>query len=333
MTTINLEKHLNEYKSSPTFQDFENVRTGFETRFNKFKYTLEERHRIYINRYSGDCRFDEWTEDEIFQRYSFCNVFRDFDRQTIWLKGMLKENADNKNLWLIPFVFRSINRGETLRHYNLSEDFDKDKFYQFLDDRVKSGKQVYNSAYTITGTPAQMKGKKRHEFTVYDSITSVLDNKDKILEILEKNPLSFAKVFKEMAALPLVGYGSFNLYQVILDLTYTKYLKSYQDGQDFCFVGPGAVKGLNIIFGRAENCKITESQAISDVQFLTMKLNENIDQSLFGETFEELDLKEFNLHIVEFWLCEFAKYYAYENGTNKRTRHFKCQWFQPEIED
>ena len=40
----------------------------------RFFYYINERHRIYLKREEGHSW--PWTDDEILQTYSFCNVFR-----------------------------------------------------------------------------------------------------------------------------------------------------------------------------------------------------------------------------------------------------------------
>lgn len=54
---------------------------------------------------------------------------------------------------------------------------------------------------------------------------------------------------------------------------------------------------------------------------LNKELNENIELNIFKEIFNEPEIREFNLHITEFWLCQFAKYCGYESRTKKRTRN------------
>ena len=61
---------------------------------------INERHAIYLKRFIGEPH--PWTDDEILQTYSFCNVYRELDKVTVWIRENWKEPyADHPNL---PFA-------------------------------------------------------------------------------------------------------------------------------------------------------------------------------------------------------------------------------------
>ena len=77
-----------------------------------FKY-INERHQIYCRRQAGIQA--PWTEDPIIKEFSFCNVFRELDSVTIWLRKNWKEPyADHPNLPFAMSVARQINWPDTL---------------------------------------------------------------------------------------------------------------------------------------------------------------------------------------------------------------------------
>ena len=45
---------------------------------------IDERHFIYLKRQDG--KTFPWTQDKILQTYSFCNVYRELDKVTIWIR-------------------------------------------------------------------------------------------------------------------------------------------------------------------------------------------------------------------------------------------------------
>src|SRR6266404_755739 len=60
---------------------------------------ITERHRIYLKRLAGDP--PPWTQDETLQRYRFCNVFRELDNVTGWLRENWRDPyAANEHLWI-----------------------------------------------------------------------------------------------------------------------------------------------------------------------------------------------------------------------------------------
>ncbi|HAT63685.1 MAG TPA: hypothetical protein DCS66_03655, partial [Flavobacteriaceae bacterium] len=69
---------------------------------------INERHSIYLKRQKRDPF--PWTEDEILQTFSFCNVFRELDTVTIWLRQNWREPyADHPNLPFAMSMARQIN--------------------------------------------------------------------------------------------------------------------------------------------------------------------------------------------------------------------------------
>jgi len=55
----------------------------------KFFNYLNERHIIYLRRQNG-VKYP-WTSDAILTEYSFCNVYRELDKVTEWLRVNWRE--------------------------------------------------------------------------------------------------------------------------------------------------------------------------------------------------------------------------------------------------
>jgi hypothetical protein len=74
-----------------------------------------------VSRSSGAARArklsqPQWTDDPILATYRFCNVRREDDRVTIWVRQNIREPfADHPNLWLMLCIARQINWPETLQ--------------------------------------------------------------------------------------------------------------------------------------------------------------------------------------------------------------------------
>jgi hypothetical protein len=55
---------------------------------------MRMRHDICLRKAHGDP--PPWTDDPVLQRYSFCNVYREFDRQTLWIDDNIRRpHADH----------------------------------------------------------------------------------------------------------------------------------------------------------------------------------------------------------------------------------------------
>src|SRR3990167_2039864 len=73
-----------------------------------------ERHRIYVRRFVNK---DEkpWTTDPILRSYRFCNVYRELDAVTIWLRQTWREpHAEDPMLWFAMVMARFLNNPESL---------------------------------------------------------------------------------------------------------------------------------------------------------------------------------------------------------------------------
>ena len=77
---------------------------------------ITERHRIYLAKAAGAP--PPWTRDRSLQTYRFCNVFRELDKVTVWLRERWREPfAKNEHLWIAMCLARQINWPETLERW------------------------------------------------------------------------------------------------------------------------------------------------------------------------------------------------------------------------
>src|SRR5437868_3600415 len=74
---------------------------------------VEERERIRVRKESGAP--PPWTDDAILATYRFCNVRRENDRVTVWVRENIRERfAEHPYLWLMLCIARQINWPDTL---------------------------------------------------------------------------------------------------------------------------------------------------------------------------------------------------------------------------
>src|SRR6185437_7328847 len=64
---------------------------------------IQERLSIWGKKTSGET--PPFTDDPILSTYRFCNIFREFDRQTIELHTFLKPLEGNLALWLLNMFY------------------------------------------------------------------------------------------------------------------------------------------------------------------------------------------------------------------------------------
>lgn len=273
-----------------------------QDQLDRFYSYINERHAIYIRRQAGVKPF--WTEDKILQTYSFCNVFRELDTVTIWLRENWKEPyADHPNLPFAMAVARQINWPDTLQEIGFPEHWNPDRVKAIMQGRMDRGEKVYTGAYMLTGTL----GGTKVEQTIDKILTPLYENQPEI------HPDSLQKTWSEY--LPYAGFSGFMAYEVVTDLRHTKYLGNARDIYTWANPGPGAKRGLNRINGR----ELTWSPNREPDRW-NREMKDLLDRSP-GYLQGHIDVLE--MRDIEHCLCEFDKYERVRLGQGKPRAKYK----------
>ena len=89
------------------------------------------------------------TADPILTKYRFCNIFREFDKQTIAFHTLLNPLRDNFPLWLINmFMCRMIARPETIERIGFLS-FNADQNQAWLNRLQNTPTPRYGNAYVF----------------------------------------------------------------------------------------------------------------------------------------------------------------------------------------
>jgi len=261
---------------------------------------INERHAIYLKRFIGEPH--PWTDDEILQTYSFCNVYRELDKVTVWIRENWKEPyADHPNLPFAMAMARQINWPDTLQELGFPEHWNPERIKAIMQGRMDRKEKVYTGAYMLTGTL----GGTKVEQTI-----------DKILTPLYENPPTIYKNSLEKTwaeYLPYAGFSGFMAYEVVTDLRHSKYLENAEDIMTWANAGPGAKRGLNRIHGRLLEQTIKPRQ-------LTIEMQELLDMAgdYIGSFLPDLEMRE-----IEHCLCEYDKYERVRLGEGRPRAKYK----------
>lgn len=89
--------------------------------FDELSQFIHERINIWKKKNEGrEGSREPYTTDPILSTYRFCNIFREFDRQTIEFHTLLNPLRDNFPLWLLNmFYCRMVARTETIKEVGL----------------------------------------------------------------------------------------------------------------------------------------------------------------------------------------------------------------------
>ncbi len=261
----------------------------------KYFGTARERHNIYLRR--DFSKIPPWTDNPIFQKYKFCNLFREHDKVTIWLRENWREPyADHPNLPFAMALARLINWPPTLEEIGFPQRWYPEKVLKVLQRRKAAGEKIYTGAYLLGSCPS---GMTRAEYLVND--------------VLSPLKLSLHSWFPNSSRLEFAwewfrsqrGIGDFLAYEIVSDLRHTKYLRDATDIMTWANAGPGALRGLTRLWGyqpktrQIDGYSFPKKNALEAMQTLLV---------MSREKRWKLNTPPWEMRDVEHHLCEWDKY-------------------------
>lgn len=264
-----------------------------------FNY-LNERHIIYLRRQNGVAY--PWTSDAILNEYSFCNVYRELDRVTEWIRVNWREPyADHPNLPFAMAMARQINWPDTLQELGFPEHWNPERLKAIMQGRMNRKEKVYTGAYMLTGTL----GGTKIEQTIDKILTPLYNNHPPMIEdSLEETWQGYLKH---------AGFSGFMAYEVVTDLRHTKWLENAKDIMTWANPGPGAQRGLNRIHHRDLNKTIKKEQ-------LNSEMKELLD---YSPDYLQGHMLPLEMRDIEHCLCEFDKYERTRLGEGRPRAKYK----------
>jgi len=262
----------------------------------KFFYWINERHLIYAKRRAGDAA--PWTEDKILQTYKFTNVFREYDRTTLWMrKHWTNPNHDSPAEEIIfnCCLFRMFGTMEFAEQHGWTKKWNPNYAKALARNRLNSGKKVFTGAYIITNQGL----KDPKEQVVVDLFLNPLWENRKYLADMARETNSLQAMHGVLGQFRGWGGGGFMAYEVITDLNHTPVLALAKDRMKWANAGPGAKRGLNRIHGRDLNsikARDWNAEMYELLQRSAEYLGNHVPQA------------EFDMRSIEHSLCEWDKY-------------------------
>lgn len=287
----------------------ENVARSIE-RVTPLVNWITERHAIYNRRAEGKPK--PWSTDPIFQNWRFCNVFRELDTVTIWIRKHIREPfAEHEFLWFMLCIARYINRPSTLEYlmaqgaWPSNPDFEPEMLTKALDRWKAYGETVYTGAYMIRAESNPNKSwyswsKNRYVSEVV--LGRLWNDRNAWNEYFELHdgsekdyPSSLEKTWERFQRIHYVGWGPFMAYEVVTDLRHTRYLRDAEDIFSWANAGPGALRGLNRLYGRP--LKASNRKACGEMHDVLLSVSRTLRPPW-----------KFEIRDIEHSLCEFDKY-------------------------
>jgi hypothetical protein len=271
---------------------------------------MTERHHIWQQRQNHKRK--PWTEDSILQRYRFCNVFRELDTVTIWIRENIRVPfAKHRHLWFMLAIARTINWPPTLKELMEGDGgwpdnhrFSPERMTKILDARKARGEQVYTGAYMIRAE--SNKKADWYHWTKQRYISEIVlgrlwEHRDDIAFVL-KQESRLEDVWHHICKGRFyIGWGPFMTYEWVTDLRWTRYLRTAKDIKTWANAGPGALRGLRRLRGNDGQLSpngISAPEALHEMQDLLEAAPKNLPPGFNG-----LELRD-----IEHSLCETDKY-------------------------
>lgn len=320
--------------------------TGYDTAIGRIEDATErffayavERETIRIKRSRGDAR--PWTQDPILQAFRFCNVHREDDKVTQWFRVNVRDPLrDKPEVLLATAIFRWFNLiavGEAVFVQKTVFEDGKTAFEMFL--KTGDVSHIENAIYAYCGKGPYITGSYMVSsppgFKKVPGLCHVIDKFNTEKRMVDRWP-GGEVVFdwREMAAalLDTDGHfalehvwrwlhqfsyqGDFNSFELVTDLRHTALLENAPDILTWANPGPGARRGLNVMYGRDYDKGVPKAQLIEEMRLLLKAA-----KKLWPKRIEGVKTQTWEMRDVEHTLCETSKYMrVYSGGQQPRNR-------------
>lgn len=279
---------------------------------DKFFAIARERYNIKLRKDSGQPW--PWSKDTHFQTWRFTNIFREDDRTTTWFRNEIRdplnqrEPFDPTKLVESTMIFRWFNRistGEIIKDM-LLDNWDSKVAYE----RLKSVDPVFTGAYIVIGKPYMPK---------LDGVLSAINDARPRLPIMVerwmKQQPSLESSWNDIKDINYLG--GFMAHEIVQDLRYTKILENAPDIMTWGNLGPGAIRGISwLVYGHGEGF----NNSVSQQKVMLGLMAELLEMSKLPENWPS-EWPPWEMHQVEFLLCETAKYFRAYNGFRQKRRY------------
>lgn len=324
---------------------------------------INERHAIYLRKQKLEgAEIPEWanpgpltgvkpgfnlqhlTDDPVLKQYRFCNVFRELDRVTIWIRENIRERyADHEHLWFMLAIARTINWPPTLQRliqasdsgelpcWPSHPDFTPDYLSQALNALSEQGVKIYTGAYMIRAESDKTKpwyswSKQSYIAKIVlgrlwedraewqrmlgaEALASFVAGEAMPSEALPK--LTLQHVWTAFQAHRYIGWGPFMAYEVVTDLRHTRYLRNAPDIWTWANAGPGALRGLNRLAGLDPDEALTQTRACQMMVDLLAEAN-GPNTKLAWWVPRPMEMRD-----IEHSLCEVDKWIRVKRGEGR----------------
>jgi hypothetical protein len=271
-------------------------------------YWIKERYSILKFKEMGVPK--PWSEDRVFQTTYFCNVHRENDKVTKWIRGFYAPFVDDPLFEYNIVLSRFLNSPDTLAEVGYQTQHEPDALYVKLQNRANRGEKVWGNAYVITTHGMKM---AKAYYLAHDVLGAVYSNLEGLRNACRGHGVPPTCSVASKALQCVDGIGSFLAGQIVADLKNTvgHPLSKAEDRATFVEPGPGSIRGLSWFMTGHPNL-FTGTYFPTNFQ----KVREYVDAN-WPEGVPPVDNQD-----LQNCLCEFDKYMRVKNGTGRSKRGY-----------
>ncbi len=266
----------------------------------EFLTYVQDRQNILLKRRAGEPF--PWTTDSVLRNHSFCNIFREDDRTTIWFRENIRDPLkDDAKVFMATVAFRWFNRistGELIKDILLEEGWNR----QRVLERLHGVAPLITGAYMIKSPPG------RNKLTgLCACIENVAKDADMITDAIhiglgiKPENVTLEALWRLLLKYPYLG--NFMSYEIVTDLRHTWMGRKAPDIMTWCSPGPGCARGMGRVVAKDPKIfKYTSAidrEVVNDLMYeLLLYVNDHLPSG-----WERWEMRE-----VEHTLCEYDKY-------------------------
>jgi len=265
-------------------------------------YWIDERESMRHRREDG---FNPpWSQDDIMNYTRFCNVCREDDKVTKWVRKHYLNPAQMRGgdqaTIFASAVARFINWPDTLECIDV-QDWHAGNALHTLQKLFATGQKVWGGAYVISTNGLKM---SKDEYVV-----GQLEKFYKYVGYGHVKTSSLEECCKTL--MRFNGIGSFMAGQIIADCKNTEghSLRDAPDWWTWCCPGPGSIKGLNYYFDRLSVMAMSPKEFDKQIKVAYAEVYPHIDMELHMQDFQNC-------------LCEFSKYCRIKYGHGRAKNRY-----------
>ncbi|HEY1041590.1 MAG TPA: nucleotide kinase domain-containing protein [Candidatus Paceibacterota bacterium] len=208
--------------------------------FKEVEWFIHERIHIWEQKVTG--AQPPYTQDPIFSKYRFCNILREFDRQTIEFHTLLNPLRDNFPLWLLNmFYCRMVARIETIQYAGLLS-FNNSKNKKVYERLMNSPRPRFGTPYVFPVSVIQKSSTPTRELFITEYLPAIMQTvADEITAWENKSVID--------GLTQIIPLFKFNLHflwtEVLIDVAYQ--FPQYIDLFEEFPVGPGSLPTMQRI--------------------------------------------------------------------------------------